>query len=86
MNKISTIIVSEEFSTSEVLKLFIGEFDNLDLVENLQNYNDIFNKLISLKEKSLLIVDLSTNKQQKLDLILKISRECKKLQSFSAIR
>lgn len=77
MNKISTIIVSEEFSTSEVLKLFIGEFDNLDLVENLQNYNDIFNKLISLKEKSLLIVDLSTNKQQKLDLILKISRECK---------
>ncbi len=77
MNKISTIILSEEFSTNEVLKLFVQEFDNLELIENLHNYNEIFNRLFSIKDKSLLIVDLSNNKRQKLDLILKVSKECK---------
>lgn len=77
MNKISTIILSEEFSTNEVLKLFVQEFDNLELIENLHNYNEVFNRLFSIKDKSLLIVDLSNNKRQKLDLILKVSKECK---------
>ena len=33
MQKISTLILSEEFSTTEVLKLFVSEFDNLELLD-----------------------------------------------------
>jgi len=82
MQKISTIILTEEFSTAEVLKLFTGEFDNLELIGHTQNYAEIFDILTSKNEKSLLIADLSTNKQKKLDLILKItqhSKNCKVL-------
>lgn len=77
MQKISTVILSEEFSTAEVLKLFISEFDNLDLLEQTQDYSKIFDNLTHSQDKALLIADLSTNKQKKLDLILKITRESK---------
>lgn len=77
MSRISTIILSDESSTSEVLKLFLQEFENLDIVENLQNNNDIFNYLMFTKNKTLLIVDLTDEKQSKTDLILKVSKECK---------
>lgn len=76
MNKISTIIVTDEFSTNEVIKLFVSEFDNLETV-NYNNYSDIFNILSTIQDKSLLIVDLSTNKKEKLNLILKVTKECK---------
>jgi len=76
MQKISTIILSDEFSTSEVLKLYTSEFDNLEIVDNLSDYQKIFDKIASLSEKSLLIVDLSSDKDEKLDLISKISSQC----------
>ena len=77
MDKISTVIISDEFSTKEVLKLFVSEFDNLETIEDYNNYSDIFNILSSIKGKSLLIVDLSTSKKEKLDLILQVTKECK---------
>lgn len=77
MDKISTVIISDEFSTKEVIKLFVSEFDNLETIEDYNNYSDIFNILSSIKGKSLLIVDLSTNKREKLDLILQVTKECK---------
>lgn len=77
MQKISTIIVSDEFSTSEVLKLFLSEFDNLELLETSANYSDISDKLLTIKDKSILVVDLSTSKQEKLDLILNVTKQCK---------
>ena len=46
MNKIFTVILSDEFSTSEVIKLFAGEFDNLEVY--LQTYQLTSNKNLSL--------------------------------------
>lgn len=77
MDKISTVIISDEFSTKEVLKLFVSEFDNLETIDDFNNYSDIFNTLASSKGKSLLIVDLSTNKIKNLDFILQVTKECK---------
>lgn len=77
MDKISTVIISDEFSTKEVLKLFVSEFDNLEAIDNYNSYSDVFNILSSIRDKSLLIVDLSTNKKEKLDLILQVTKECK---------
>lgn|SRR5574344_400129 len=75
--KIPTVILSDEFSTTEILKLFVQEFDNLEIVEHSQNYDDIINKLSTCKDKSILIADLSTNKSEKINFILKITQECK---------
>lgn len=77
MDKISTVIISDEFSTKEVLKLLVSEFDNLETIDDFNNYSDIFNILASSKGKSLLIVDLSTNKIKNLDFILQVTKECK---------
>lgn len=76
MQKISTLIFSEELSTSEVLKLFVSEFDNLELLKQTSNTSEIFEILSNISGKSILIVDLSTQKQEKLDLMLKISGQC----------
>lgn len=76
MQKISTVILSDEFSTNEVLKLFISEFDKIEPVEASGNYTEILNILSNIPGKSIFIVDLSTGKQEKLDLILNISKQC----------
>lgn len=76
MQKISTLIFSEELSTSEVLKLLVSEFDNLELLEQTSDFSKIFEILSNITDKSLLIVDLSVKKQEKLDLMLKISQQC----------
>ncbi len=76
-SKISALILTDEFSTNEVLKLFVSEYDNVDLLEQITNYSDILDKLSTVSGNSIFIVDLSTNKQAKLDLILKVSQQCK---------
>ena len=76
MKKISTLILSEEFSTTEVLKLFVSEFDNLELLDSTSDYTEILEILSNVSGKSIFIVDLSTNKQLKLDLMLKVSQQC----------
>lgn len=76
MQKISTLIFSEELSTSEVLKLLVSEFDNLELLEQTSDFSKIFEILSNITDKSLFIVDLSVKKQEKLDLMLKISQQC----------
>lgn len=81
MQKISTFILSEEFSTSQVLKLFVQEFDNLDIIETSDS-SLIYDKISDIQGKSILIVDVSDNKRQKLDFVLKITsefRNCKVL-------
>lgn len=75
MQKISTFILSEELSTSEVLKLFISEFDNLELLKQTSDFSGILEILSNIAGKSLFIVDLSVKKQEKLDLMLKVSQQ-----------
>lgn len=76
MNKIFTVILSDEFSTSEVIKLFAGEFENLEVCQE-NDYSEAYKKIANYQGKSILLADLSTYKQQKLELILKITKECK---------
>lgn len=76
MNKIFTVILSDEFSTSEVIKLFAGEFYNLEICQE-NDYSEAYKKIANYQGKSILLADLSTYKQQKLELILKVTKECK---------
>ena len=69
-NKISAYILTEEFSTSEVLKLYCGEFDLLEPVV-CSDERDAYSK-ISESPDSVLIVDFSDNRAQKTDLISKV--------------
>lgn len=76
MHKISTIILSDELSTTEVLKLFVSEFDKLEILHTTNNFSEIFETISNLNNKSIFIVDLSNNISEKLDLILKVSNNC----------
>ena len=76
MNKIFTVILSDEFSTSEVIRFFAGEFDNLEICQE-NDYSEAYKKIANYQGKSILLADLSTYKQQKLELILKVTKECK---------
>lgn len=72
MQKILAVILSEEFSTIEVLKLYASEFEQFDLYE-AKGVEDAFEKISESTDKSVLIADLSNNKSDKLALIQKIS-------------
>lgn len=76
MQKISTLILSDEYSTEQILKLFISEFDNVELLESAGSYSEILEILSNTPGKTIFIVDLSVNKQEKLDLILKVTSGC----------
>lgn len=76
MQKISALILSDEYSTNEVLKLFVSEFDNINLIDCPAQYELILATLTEMQNKSIFLVDLSNNKQEKLDLILKVSKQC----------
>lgn len=72
MQKIQTYILSEEFSTVEVLKLYCSEFEFVEPVV-CNSCEDAFSKLAQVHEKSVLLLDLSDDKASKTDLIIKIS-------------
>ena len=72
MQKVLTYILSDEFSTVEVLKLYCSEFEILDL-QPTNNIEEILVCLNSSQNKSVVIVDLSSDKDIKTDFISKIS-------------
>lgn len=76
MQKISALILSDEYSTNEVLKLFVSEFDNINLIDCPAQPELILATLTEMQNKSIFLVDLSNNKQEKLGLILKVSQQC----------
>ena len=76
MQKISALILSDEYSTNEVLKLFVSEFDNINLIDCPTQPELILATLTEMQNKSIFLVDLSNTKQEKLDLILKVSQQC----------
>jgi len=72
MQKIQTYILSEEFSTVEVLKLYCSEFEFADTII-CSNCEDAYSKISAGSGNSVLIVDLSEGKSAKIDLISKIA-------------
>ena len=65
MQKISALILSDEYSTNEVLKLFVSEFDNINLIDCPAHPELILATLTEMQNKSIFLVDLSNNKQEK---------------------
>lgn len=75
MEKIQVVILSNEFSTVEVLKVFCSEFDNID-IDSVNSCNEAYDVVANNKDnKSVLIVDLSDNRAQNIDLISKVTKE-----------
>lgn len=71
MQKIQTYILSEEFSTVEVLKLYCSEFEFVETVI-CNSCEDAYSKISQNSGKSVLIIDLSEDKLTKIDLISKL--------------
>ncbi len=74
MSKISTFILTEEYSTAEVLKLYLEEFENLEICATPQNSIDLIDLISKNNNQSLLIADISQNKNEKLELISQITQ------------
>lgn len=74
MEKYQAIILSEEFSTTEVIKLYLSEFGNAE-IKQTQNCEEAYNIICNVKENVILIVDLSEDKQDKIDLINRTTKE-----------
>lgn len=77
MQKVSAIILSDEISTSELLKLYLSEFNNIEIIECKKTHSEIFNTLAQNPSKTLFIIDLSNDTTDKIQLIQKVSSECK---------
>jgi pilus assembly protein CpaE len=77
MQKISTLIFSNEFSTAEVIKLYLSEFDSIDVLPSVNNFEKIMETLSQTHSKSIFIVDLSEKEEETISLIEKISAQCK---------
>lgn len=74
-DEISTIVLSESEQAKNVLSLYLNEFGKFTLLEDVSDLSEIFNILSSM-QKSLLLVDLSTNEHKYLDLIQNVSGTC----------
>ena len=69
MNKISTYILTEEFSTAEVLKLYCSEFEALEPIV-CSDLQDVYSK-ISADSDSIILVDFSDTQSGRIDFIAK---------------
>lgn len=70
-NKVSTVILSDYHQTHEVLKMYIEEFELFELLST--DSSDIYENLSAL-DKSVLIVDVSSNIDSKLDFVLQVTK------------
>lgn len=73
--KIATIIISEQKMLKEVIKLYLQECDEFDLLEECSDFSEIYNTISSLP-KSVLIVDIKSSPDKYYDFINKISTDC----------
>lgn len=67
-NKVSTIILTDNDQTRNVLELYLKEFEHFEVLDKFPEYMEIFDTLSSL-DKSVLIVDVSDNADAKLEFI-----------------
>lgn len=70
-NKVSTIILSDNYQTQELLKMYIDEFECFDLLKT--DSSKVYETLSEL-DKSVLIADISDNCDAKLNLVLHITK------------
>ncbi len=73
-NKVSTIILSDDFQSQSVLRMYLDEFEFFEPLETFADYSEIYNTISSL-DKSVMIVDLSENTDSKLEFIFKITND-----------
>lgn len=72
--KIPAIIISEESSTVEILKLYIEEQGNFSFESAFTDFNQAYNA-IPTNEKFLILVDISNYQEQGLNFVAKITAE-----------
>ena len=72
-NKVSTIILTDNEQTRNVLELYLKEFEHFELLDKFPEYMEIFDTLSSL-DKSVLIVDVSDNADAKLEFISDVTQ------------
>ena len=77
MDKILTLIISDEYSTQEILKLYCDEFDNI----SSEICNDSHRAIsVAESQKTVAVIDFSNDFKQKLELVsklLKSNNNCK---------
>ena len=72
-NKVSTIILTDNEQTRNVIELYLKEFEHFELLDKFPEYMEIFDTLSSL-DKSVLIVDVSDNADAKLEFISDVTQ------------
>ena len=73
---IKTIVISEQESTSELLKLYLQEFENFNFLAAVFDFSKAYNAIKEL-DRCLVIVDISYYQEQALNFISKITSEFK---------
>ena len=75
MQEFNTLILSDDLSTSEVLKLYINEFDNFELLKISSNFQEIIDYIENNPQKTILFADISNKPNEKIDFINQITRQ-----------
>ena len=77
MQKISALVLTDEFSTSEVIKLYLSEFDNIEVLPDVNNFEKIIDTLNEIHNQSIFIVDISQGEEEKIKLMHNVASQCK---------
>ena len=73
-HSIHTIVISEQQSTCELVKLYLQEFENFTFLAETSDLTKAYNAIKEL-DKSLVIVDISMYQEQALNFVSKITSE-----------
>lgn len=71
---IQTVVISEQNSTCELLKLYLQEFESFSFLAATSDFTKAYNAVKEL-EKSLVIVDISLYQEQALNFVSKITSD-----------
>ena len=77
MQKISALVLTDEFSTSEVIKLYLSEFDNIEVLPDMNDFGKIIDTFNETHNQSVFIIDISQSEKEKFELMHNIASQCK---------
>ncbi|MBR6301274.1 AAA family ATPase [bacterium] len=77
MQKISALVLTDEFSTSEVIKLYLSEFDNIEVLPDMNDFGKIIDTFNETHNQSVFIIDISQREKEKIELMHNIASQCK---------